>query len=94
MLAERTQIQASSTIPVPDYESRDREVVLVRRTTYFGETPLGVGNLEWGGTGEGLRKGRSAVLPTGRHNSKGAGKKICAAEQISSRIFVKYLPKA
>jgi hypothetical protein len=34
--------------------SRDHDVVIVRRTIN-----LGTGNLEWGGTGEGLRKGRS-----------------------------------
>jgi hypothetical protein len=34
--------------------SRDHEVVVVRRTIN-----LGTGNLEWGGNGEGLRKGRS-----------------------------------
>jgi hypothetical protein len=45
-------------ITVPDCESRDYDVILVRRATYFGETP-GVGNLEWGGNGEDLRKGRS-----------------------------------
>ncbi len=28
-------------LAVPDYESRDRDVILVRRTTYFGETPGG-----------------------------------------------------
>ncbi len=39
---------------VPDRKSRDHEVVVVRRTIN-----LGTGNLEWGGNGEGLRKGRS-----------------------------------
>jgi hypothetical protein len=39
---------------VPDIRSRDQEVVVVRRTIN-----LGTGNLEWGGNGEGLRKGRS-----------------------------------
>ncbi len=34
--------------------SRDHDVVVVRRTIN-----LGTGNLEWGGNGEGLRKGRS-----------------------------------
>jgi hypothetical protein len=39
-------------IHVPDHGSRDRDVVLVRRTASVGET-WGVGNLEWGGNGEG-----------------------------------------
>jgi hypothetical protein len=38
----------------PDGRSRDHEVVVVRRTIN-----LDTGNLEWGGNGEGLRKGRS-----------------------------------
>jgi hypothetical protein len=39
---------------VPDKRSRDLEVVVVRRIIN-----LGTGNLEWGGNGKGLRKGRS-----------------------------------
>jgi hypothetical protein len=39
---------------VPDKRSRILEVVVVRRL--FN---LGTGNLEWGGNGKGLRKGRS-----------------------------------
>jgi hypothetical protein len=39
---------------VPDKRSRILEVVVVRRI--FN---LGTGNLEWGGNGKGLRKGRS-----------------------------------
>jgi hypothetical protein len=39
---------------VPDKRSRDLEVVVVRRINN-----LGTGNLEWGGNGKGLRKGRS-----------------------------------
>ncbi len=39
---------------VPDMRSLDHEVIIVRRTIN-----LGAGNLEWGGNGEGLRKGRS-----------------------------------
>jgi hypothetical protein len=39
---------------VPDKRSRILEVVVVRRIIN-----LGAGNLEWGGNGEGLRKGRS-----------------------------------
>jgi hypothetical protein len=35
-----------------DLGSRDRDVVLVRRTISSGK-PEGVGNLEWGGDGEG-----------------------------------------
>jgi hypothetical protein len=37
---------------VPDHGSRDGDVVLVRRTIGSGK-PRGVGNLEWGGKGEG-----------------------------------------
>ncbi len=43
---------------VPDHESRDRDVVLVRRTIHLGK-PLEVGKLEWGGDGEGMGRGRS-----------------------------------
>jgi hypothetical protein len=39
---------------VPDKRSRILEVVVVRRV--FN---LGTGNLEWGGSGKGLRKGKS-----------------------------------
>jgi hypothetical protein len=39
---------------VPDRISRDLEVVVVRRIIN-----LGTGNLEWGGKGKRLRKGRS-----------------------------------
>jgi hypothetical protein len=39
---------------VPDKRSRDLEVVVVRRIIN-----LGTGNLEWGGNGKGLKKGRS-----------------------------------
>jgi hypothetical protein len=41
-------------IYVPDKRSRILEVVVVRRI--FN---LGTGDLEWGGNGKGLRKGRS-----------------------------------
>jgi hypothetical protein len=60
---------------VPDYESRDRDVVSVRRTTYFGETPggreFGVGR-DW----KDLRRGgefTSNLGPrwTGSHHTKG-----------------------
>jgi hypothetical protein len=43
-----------SIIFVPDRRSRDLEVVIVRHAIN-----LGAGNLEWGGNGRGLRKGRS-----------------------------------
>ncbi len=43
---------------VPDLVSRDRDVVLVRRIFSSGK-PRGVGNLEWGGNGEGMGRGRS-----------------------------------
>jgi hypothetical protein len=39
---------------VPDKKSRVLEVVVVRHIIN-----LGSGNLEWGGKGKGLRKGRS-----------------------------------
>jgi hypothetical protein len=39
---------------VPDKRSRDLEVFVVGRIIN-----LGIGNLEWGGNGKGLRKGRS-----------------------------------
>jgi hypothetical protein len=39
---------------VPDKRSRILEVVIVRRIIN-----LGAGNLEWGGNGKGLRKGKS-----------------------------------
>jgi hypothetical protein len=41
-------------VTVPDKRSRDLEVVVVRRIIN-----LGTGNLEWGGNGKGLKKGRS-----------------------------------
>jgi hypothetical protein len=40
--------------PVPDKRSRVLEVVVVSRIIN-----LGTGNLEWGGNGKGLSKGRS-----------------------------------
>ncbi len=43
---------------VPDPGSGDRDIVLVKHGACWGN-PRGVGNLEWGGDGEGLRKGRS-----------------------------------
>jgi hypothetical protein len=43
---------------VPDLASRDRDVVLVRRIFSSGK-PRGVGNLEWGGNGEGIGRERS-----------------------------------
>jgi hypothetical protein len=46
--------QAPICVVVPDKRSRIPEVVVVRRL--FN---LGAGNLEWGGNGKGLRKGRS-----------------------------------
>jgi hypothetical protein len=49
---------------VPDHGSRDLDVILVRRTIYL-EKPRGVVNLDWGGNGEGLRKGRSVYEQPG-----------------------------
>jgi hypothetical protein len=45
---------ASAALHVPDKRSRILEVVVVRRIIN-----LGTGNLEWGGNGKGLGKGRS-----------------------------------
>jgi hypothetical protein len=47
-------------LTVPDERSRILEVVIVRRIIN-----LGTGNLEWGGNGEGLRKGRSVYEQPG-----------------------------
>ncbi len=44
----------SAAIHVPDKRSRILDVVVERRLVN-----LGTGNLEWGGSGKGLRKGRS-----------------------------------
>jgi hypothetical protein len=52
------------TMSVPDHGSRDRDVVLARRTISLGK-PRGVGNLEWGGKGEGMRRGRSVYKQPG-----------------------------
>jgi hypothetical protein len=49
---------------VPDHGSRDRDVVLVRRTISLGK-PRGVGNLEWGEDGEGMGRGRSIYKQPG-----------------------------
>jgi hypothetical protein len=43
-------------VSVPDLVSRIRDVVLVRRIFSPGK-PQGVGNLEWGGNGEGWKGG-------------------------------------
>ncbi len=49
---------------VPDLASRIRDVVLVRRIFSSGK-PQGVGNLEWGGNGEGMERGRSVYKQPG-----------------------------
>jgi hypothetical protein len=54
LLAAKMQPILVFFLTVPDRRSRDLEVVVVRPTIN-----LGTGNLEWGGNGEGLRKGRS-----------------------------------
>jgi hypothetical protein len=46
------RIKSFSHVIVPDLGSRDCDVVLVGRTINSGK-PWGVGNLEWGGDGEG-----------------------------------------
>ncbi len=43
---------ALKIVAVPDHESQDRDVVLVRRTIHLGK-PQRVGKLEWVGNGEG-----------------------------------------
>ncbi len=48
----------SCFVLVPDLGSRDRDVVLVRPTISSWK-PRGVGNLERGGNGEGMGRGRS-----------------------------------
>ncbi len=50
--------------PVPDLASRIRDVVLVRHIFSSGK-PRGVGNLEWGGNGEGMERGRSVYEQPG-----------------------------
>ncbi len=59
---------------VLDHGSRDRDVILVRRTIHLGR-PRGVGNLEWGGNGKGLGRGRSVYekpgAKVGSHHAKG-----------------------
>jgi hypothetical protein len=45
-------------VNVPDLVSWIRDVVLVRRI-FSSEKPQGVGNLEWGGNGEGMESGSS-----------------------------------
>jgi hypothetical protein len=49
---------------VLDHGSRDRDVVLARRTISLGK-PQGVENLEWEGKGEGMRRGRSVYEQPG-----------------------------
>ncbi len=51
---QRQDLQRPQEGSVPDKRSRILEVVIVRR-----RINLGTGNLEWGGNGKGLRKGRS-----------------------------------
>jgi hypothetical protein len=53
-----SQGESTANIHVPDLVSRDRDVVLVRRILSSGK-PQGVGNLEQGGNGEGMERGRS-----------------------------------
>jgi hypothetical protein len=52
------------TIIVPDHESRDCDVVLVRRTISLGK-PRGVGKLERGKNGEGMGRERSVYEQPG-----------------------------
>ncbi len=52
------------TFTVPYLASRIRDVVLVRHIFSSGK-PQGVGNLEWGGNGEGMERGRSVYKQPG-----------------------------
>ncbi len=54
LAANVLNVSDNGNVNVPDKRSRILEVVVVRRI--FN---LGTGNLEWGGNGKGLRKGRS-----------------------------------
>ncbi len=55
---ETEKVYFRETIPiVPDSGSRDRVVVFVGAGCW-GNLRMDAGNLEWGGNGEGLRKGR------------------------------------
>ncbi len=56
------------TLTVPDHETRDRDVVLVRRTIHLGK-PRGVGKLEWEGNGEGEVSLRATWGPGGRDHT-------------------------
>jgi hypothetical protein len=58
-----------STIDVPDPGSRDRDVVLVSRGCWGN--PKGVGNLEQGGDGEGMRKGEVGLRATWDQGGQG-----------------------
>ncbi len=51
---DRVKADPTTNVTVPDHESRDRDVVLVRRTIDLGK-PGGSGN--W--NGEGMGRGRS-----------------------------------
>jgi hypothetical protein len=55
---------AFKILAVPDHESQDRDVVLVRRTIHLGKL-RGVGKLERGGNGEGMGRGRSVYEQPG-----------------------------
>ncbi len=55
---------SSSIVVVPDLASRICDVVLVRRIFSSGK-PQGVRNLEWGGNGEGMERGRSVYEQPG-----------------------------
>ncbi len=57
-------VQQKGTVIVPDHESRDHDVVLVRLTIHLGN-PLGVGKMEWGGNGEETGRGRSVYEQPG-----------------------------
>jgi hypothetical protein len=51
------RVGSQGTLTVPDSGSRDRVVVFVGAGCW-GNLRRDAGNLEWGGNGEGLRKGR------------------------------------
>ncbi len=63
MLIDHKKNNTRTGTTVPDLGSRDRDVVIVRRTISPGK-PRGVRNLEWGGNGEGDGEGEDSLRAT------------------------------
>jgi hypothetical protein len=61
---ERKSVWKKTVVNVPDLASRIHDVVLVRRIFSSGK-PRGVRNFEWGGNGEGMKRGRSVYKQPG-----------------------------